>query len=300
MTRHKLPFWTGAGGIESHPETPESYTVASTDALANGPRCVVVWGSKDMRKYNSRPGLKKLDNGARKVAPTYGREAFITFVEKGGGMLVFDNDAERLVAHMLGFDPRVRRIQAQPFAVDLVEGKLLRSAEQRDAARRKYAGRKGASIYTPDFYVERADGKQLALEVKLQGFVGADADHDRLDQATQVLSTYGHDVARVVMPNTTHHPLRPNIGLLHAAAQRPDLRPTEEVVERVGEVADAGASTLFDFARGLEVSVNLIPSLVVYGVLSADILISHLEGLTPLEPAYGGLDHLHVMERLVQ
>lgn len=244
--------------------------------------------------------MKDIDVGARKVAPTYGVGTFITFVEKGGGMLVFDNDAERLAAHMLGFDPRVRRIQAQPFAVDLVEGRLLRSAHERDAARRRYAQRKGASIYTPDFYIERAEGKQLAVEVKLEGFLGGEADQDRLNQATQVLSTYGYEVARVVMPNSTHHPLRPNIGLLHAAAQRPDLRPTEQVIERVSHLADTGASTLFDYARGLEVSVNLIPSLIVSGVLSTDVLMSHLEGRTPMEPAYGGLDHLHVMERLVQ
>jgi superfamily I DNA/RNA helicase len=78
-----------------------------------------------MNKYNSRPGLKEVDVGARKVAPTYGREAFVTFVEKGAGTLVFENDAERLVAHMLGFDPRVRRIEAQPFAVDLVDTRGL-------------------------------------------------------------------------------------------------------------------------------------------------------------------------------
>lgn len=253
-----------------------------------------------MRKYNSRPGLKQVDVGARKVAPTYGREAFVTFVEKGGGMLVFENDAERLVAHMLGFDPRVRRIQAQPFAVDLVEGRLLRSAEQRDAARRQYAGRKGASIYTPDFYVERGDGKQIVVEVKLGGFIGSDADQERLDLATQVLATYGYDVARVVIPSTTHHPLRSNISLLHAAAQRSDLRPDDELIGRVQDIADRGARTLFDFARGLELSVNLIPALVVYGVLSADLIKCRLEGRMSMTPAYGSLDHLALMERLTQ
>jgi hypothetical protein len=253
-----------------------------------------------MSKYSSRPGLRDVDIGARKVAPTYGREAFITFVEKGGGTLVFENDAERLVAHMLGFDPRVRRIQAQPFAVDLVEGRLLRSAEQRDAARRKYAKRRGASLYTPDFYVERADGKQIVVEVKLEGFIGSDADHDRLDQGTKVLKTFGHEVARVVIPTATHHPLGSNIGLLHAAAQRPDLQPTEEIVERVHRVADAGACTLFDYARGLDLSVNRIPALVAYGALAADVIQQRFEGRMPMQPAYGSLDHLALMERLVQ
>ena len=104
---------------------------------------------------------------------------------------------------MLGFDPRVRRIQAQPFAVDLVAGKLLRTAEERKAARSMYGARKGASIYTPDFYVERADGKQLAVEVKLGGFVGGDADHERLHLATQVLANYGHEVVRVIASPAT-------------------------------------------------------------------------------------------------
>lgn len=201
---------------------------------------------------------------------------------------------------MLGFDPRVRRIQSQPFAVDLVEGRLLRTAELRDAARRKYAKRKGASIYTPDFYVERADSRQLVVEVKLEGYVGGDADHDRLDQATQVLKTYGHDVARVVMPSTAHHPLRSNIGLLHAAAQRPDLRPTAQMIDSVHQVAERGALTLFDFARGLELSVDLIPALIVYGVLSADLVEHRIEGRMPMALTYGGLDHLALMERLVQ
>lgn len=253
-----------------------------------------------MRKYNSRPGLKQIDVGARKVAPTYGKEAFITFVEKGGDMLVFETGSEWLVAQMLGFDPRVRRIQGQPFAVDLVEGLLLRTQEQRTAARRKYAKRKGASIYTPDFYVERADGKQIALEVKFGNLLGSDADHDRLDQATKVLASYGHEVVRIVVPNTTHHPLRSNIGLLHPAAQRPDLLPSEQVIDQVHVLADRGASTLFDYARGLELPINLIPSLIVFGVLSIDLVAHHIEGRSPMKPAYGDLEHLALMERLIQ
>jgi hypothetical protein len=244
--------------------------------------------------------LKSLDTGARKVAPTYGREAFVTYVLKSGKSLVFDSDAERLVAHLLGFDPRVQRFQAQPFAVDLVEGKLLRTAEQRDAAKRKYAGRKGAAIYTPDFHVERSDGKQIAVEVKLDGFIGTEADHDRLEQATRVLATYGREVARVVMPRNLQHPLRSNISLLHHAAHRPDLRPGQDITDRVQALADSGAKTMFDYAQGLGISVNLMPSLIVHGALETDLLDSRLEGKKPMQPAHGSLDHLQIMERLVQ
>lgn len=125
-----------------------------------------------MQKYGKRPGLKRIDTGARKVSPTYGKAAFVTYVDKGGGVAVYENDSERLVSHMLGFDPRVLSFQAQTFAVDLVEGRLLRTAEQRDAARRKYARRPGPSLYTPDFGVEFSSGRQRAVEVKLGGLSG--------------------------------------------------------------------------------------------------------------------------------
>lgn len=253
-----------------------------------------------MSKYNSRPGLKQVDNGTRKVAPTYGRAAFVTYVEKAGGTLVFDNDAERLVSHMLGFDPRVRRFRAQPFAVDLVEGRLLRTAEQRDAARRKYAGRKGASIYTPDFAAELTGGRQLVIEVKLDGFMGNAPDHERLALATEVLATYGHDVTRVVMPADTLHPLRSNVVLLHHAALRPELRPSERNIERTLELAELGVCTLAHYATGLGVSVNEIPAFIFHGVLSADLISHRIEGRMPMIPAYGGLDHLALTERLAQ
>jgi hypothetical protein len=53
-----------------------------------------------MGKYISHPGLKAIDVRARKIVPAHSLGAFITFVEKGGGML--------------GFAPRSRRFQAQP------------------------------------------------------------------------------------------------------------------------------------------------------------------------------------------
>ena len=36
-----------------------------------------------MGKYSSRPGMKKIDIGVRKVAPTFGLAALVTHVDKG-------------------------------------------------------------------------------------------------------------------------------------------------------------------------------------------------------------------------
>jgi hypothetical protein len=253
-----------------------------------------------MKVYGRRAGLKQVDVGVRAVAPTYGKKALTTHVDKGGGMVVVDNNAERLVARMIGFDPRVRRFQAQPFAVDVVEGRLLRTAEQRSEARRRYAKRKGASIYTPDFLLELIGGRALVIEVKLEGFLGGPVDDERMAQATRVLATYGHDMARVVVPANTTHPLRSNLALLHHAAMRPDLLPSVHVIEQIEELAGRGARTLADYVTGLNISANLTPSLIVHGVLSADLIAHRIEGRMPVSAAGGCLDHLVLVERLMR
>lgn len=250
--------------------------------------------------YGRRAGFKRSDSGVRAVAPTYGNRALTTRVEKGGGPVVIDNHAERLVALMLGFDPAVRSFKAQPFAVDLVEGRLLRTAEQRTEARRRYAKRKGASIYTPDFLAELSGGRALVIEVKLDAFLGDEDDENRFLQATEVLATYGHEFARVVIPADTRHPLRSNVALLHHAARRPDLQPDAHVVEQADELAAGGARTLADYVAGLNISANLTPFLIVYGVLSADLVAHRIEGRTPVVPAGGCLDHLALVGRLVR
>lgn len=144
-----------------------------------------------MRKYNRHPGLKRIGISTRKAAPTYGHKTFLTPEEERDDMLVVDNDAEGLVSQMLGFDSRVRLIQARAFAADLVEGKPLR----------KYAGRKCPSIYTPDIYSEQAEGKELAFEVKLEGVIGDDAGHDRLEHVARWPSAHRQEVAHRVVPS---------------------------------------------------------------------------------------------------
>lgn len=253
-----------------------------------------------MTEYGKRGGMKALDTGARPVVRTYGKEALLSFSNKTSGVRVFENDAERLVSKLVGLDPRVRRFLPQPFTVDLFHGKLLRTAEQRDAAVSKYASVKGPRLYTPDFYVEFADGRLLVFEVKLDRYPGSEADRERFEKARSVFTNHGYEFLHIVMPADFRHPLRSNIVLLHQAALREDMRPEDEVCSRVEALAQNGARTLAEFAAGLGISVNLIPHLVVCGVLSFDAIAHRLEGATPMEAAHGSLDHLSLLERLAR
>lgn len=253
-----------------------------------------------MKKYGRRHGLKAVDSGARKSAATFGSEAALSYAEKGGGVRVFENDAERLVSKLLGIDPRVRRFQPQPFAVDLVEGRLLRTPEQRDVARRQYAGRPGPALYTPDFYAELYSGRLLAIEVKLDRYLGAEPDHERIDLAKKVLTNYGHEFVRVVMPADLSHQLRSNIALLHYVALRSDLRPDDAAVAQVDVLTAQGARTYGDFVSGMGISANQMPMFVFHGVLAIDLIGHRFERRSPMTAAYGSLDHLQLMERLAR
>ena len=232
------------------------------------------------------------------MAPTYGRAAVITHVDKGGGTLLFENGAERLVSRLLGLDPRVRHFHRQPFTVDIVERRLLLTAEERNIARQRYAGRPGPSLYTPDFSVEHGNRRFITIEVKLKGFPGQDADHERMTQAADVLKHYGHEFLRVYVPDDLAHPLHANTGLMYLASLRKDVRPTGDVVDRVERLADDGARTVADYVVGLGISVDYLPSLLVHGVLSMDTIAHRIEGRAPAAPAYGSLQHLELVERL--
>lgn len=251
-----------------------------------------------MGKYSSRPGMKKIDIGVRKVAPTYGLAALVTHVDKGGGTLLFDNSAERLVANLLGLDPRVRHFQRQPFTVDLVEGRLLRTADERNLARQRYAGRPGPSLYTPDFNVEHGNRRLIAIEVKLKGFPGADTDNERMTLAAEVLKHYGHEFLLVHVPDDLAHPLHASTGLMHQASLRKDVRPAANVIDRVERLADDGARTVADYILGLGISVDYLPSLVVHGVLSMDVITHRMERRSPAAAGYGSLQHLELVDRL--
>jgi hypothetical protein len=249
--------------------------------------------------FTPRPGVKSLDRGIRKVAPTYGRAAFHTFAPKAHGPMVVESASERLVSQMLGLDPSVRSFAPQPFTVDLVQGDVLHTPEQKARARRRDKVRgERSNFYTPDFQVRWSLGATTALEIKTQGWEGDAAAEHKLDLARIALADHHIDFVRLVVPSSWRHPLLTNIPLLHQAARRLDLRPASHVMEQAEHLEDSGACTLGDFCAGLGADTRMAPVLIVFGVLKVDVFAHELRNDTPATSAFGDLDHLSIVEAL--
>ncbi len=252
------------------------------------------------KTYGKRPSLSAVDTGARRVASTYGKESFLTYGTKSQGLIVVEQDAERLTAHMLALDPEVVSVLTQPFTVDTERGTVLRTEEQRREAWAAHRGKKGMRFYTPDFLVWMSGGVERVLEVKLDGYLGDERYQQKLERAELILWNHGYEFARLVVPKSAKHPLRTNVPLLHQASLRVDLRPESDVCNEVERLANQGASTVADFCAGLGMSPNMTPVLLAFGALRMDLHAHQIRGNAPAEPAFGSLDHLQMLWSLAR
>jgi len=249
--------------------------------------------------FGVRVGLRNADRGIRKVAGTYGKAAFFTHGAKSTGKLVVESESERLVSQLLSIDPDIRAYRAQPLTVDLVDGTILRTPDERRAARARYKGSSvEPSFYTPDFLVDSSLGTEKAIEVKAEGYLGDGTYQLKLKQAAEVLWANGMEFAQVVVPSYWRHPLLVNGPLVYQAMTRGDLRPGPEVLEQVDHLAECGACTLGAFCTGLGMDMRMGPVLIAFGALNVDLLAHELRSATPAGPAHGSLDHLSIIGRL--
>ena len=167
-------------------------------------------------------------------------------------------------------------------------------------ASRRHKDLPGPKSYTPDFLVARSNSKRLVIEVKHQDFQG-DAEYDvKLSDAAEILYSNGYEFARVVIPSNSHHPIHSNAPLIRQAFLRKDLWPTPDVVERINQLAAQGASTVRDYLLPLQISANLIPIFLACGALSMDLVQHHINGDSPVQAAFGSLDHLQLLDRFIQ
>ncbi len=247
--------------------------------------------------YGNRGHIQQLETGVRVVAPTFGRSRLNTFSSKSG-LIVVDGQAERRVSHMLEVDPSVAKFEPQPFSVDLIDRRLLRSREQLSEARRKHAKRSGPRLYTPDFCITWVSRRKTVLEVKIEGFEGDAVYVLKLQMAQEILEAHGYEFARIVLPQGRRSHLAFNLQLLRqsrahrAVVLESDSTPLKSLPPEgltLGRACDA-----------MQCSISLAPALVANGVLSMNIAEFPMHTDSPCAQAFGDLGHLCFVRGLLQ
>lgn len=237
--------------------------------------------------------------GIRQTARTYGKARIGTYAAKADGHITVDSDAERLTAHVLSIDPRVRTFQQQPFTVDLAGERLLLTRDEVSEARKLRGGLRGAAEYTPDFATVQTSGLQRAYEIKLQGYEGDFEYWTKVKRAKAILEAYCYTLFTVVIPTDERHPVLVNAQLLKPVLTRAHSCFSYETAERVKQYCAGGPVLQRDICRDLNLPPGLIPPLLVAGVLKADLARHHICADLELSCAYGELEHLCLIEQLV-
>lgn len=250
-------------------------------------------------KYGSRGGLRGTDNGIRRVAPTFGKAHFATYSPKAASCIV-EVEAEQVVTDILTLDPGVREFKGQPFTVDLIDRRILRSREQLSEARSKHNDLPRPKFYTPDFSVDCFDRPPVVLEVKAEGYEG---DHEyarKLSQGRTFLEASGYRFLRVVVPSDAWHPLRVNLGALSLAALRTDLWPTADQARALVDACGEHGQSLGHICDALGLPAYLTPSWLVSGIFAANLLRHPINFDLHVVPARGDLSHLALLEELAK
>lgn len=248
--------------------------------------------------YGVRSRRTVADAGVRLTARTYGKARIGTYAEKADGHITVDSDAERLVAHILSVDPRVRSFKPQPFTVDLVTERLLFTREEIAEARRMRGSRRGDAEYTPDFATVHVDGLQQAHEVKLEGYEG-DAEYwAKVEHAREIMAAYCYPLSTLVVPADERHPVLVNVQLLKPAIGRAHEYLTPEFIDRVERYCESGPVSQRALCTDLQIPAGLIPPLLATGVLQADVAHHHICATLELSAGYGDLGHLCLIGEL--
>lgn len=247
--------------------------------------------------YGKREKSRDSSIGVRDVAPTYGKVRHRIHSRKAGGDISVESNAERLIAHMLTIDPRVRSFKPQPFTVDLIEGRIIHNQRELSELRKKHSGRSGPKFYTPDFEIEWTELVRSAVEVKLEGYEGNDDYSNRLNRAVEILQANGYRFTHIVFPSDSSHPLYTSMVLLKQAASRTTNFPNWETGERITQICGRRSIRMRDLCVRLNVSADMVPALLVLGYLSADIAKHPIDSELELMAARGDLSHLELLER---
>ncbi|MDT4955073.1 MAG: hypothetical protein QOJ02_3211 [Acidobacteriota bacterium] len=179
---------------------------------------------------------------------------------KVGRNVWWESLLERDYIHLLEFDPDVTKYEEQPIRVAYpFEGKVRH--------------------YTPDFLVERRDGRRIIVEVKLKKKTSTEEFRLFLLAVAPVIQKLGYEFLVVTEEMIRVEPLLENLKILWGYS-RVAFFSRHQVLCRKFLRENDGA-TIADLARSLSdkgVTLPVIYSLIYRGALSVDLNL-------PLDPS---------------
>ncbi|MDI3491347.1 MAG: hypothetical protein PWP11_2624 [Thauera sp.] len=235
--------------------------------------------------------------GARVLGRISGRPAVFYHSRKAGGILALESAGERVIAQLAELDPRVKSISPQPFALDVITGKVFTT--RRDL---KYARNARSSIdalrrdYTPDLLVVLHDGRRIIVEVKDPRHALRDDYRQKLETAQRLLTMRGERFLLIPLQYAESAPLVHNTELLALALAHP-LAPDviRAVSEQIDTLLGSNQMTLRDLMPALNLTLREAPALITAGVLEADLARFVLNGRALVRAANGSLRHLELL-----
>ena len=247
--------------------------------------------------YGTRGLVQESSPGIRRVAPTFGKELYLTHSAKASGPLVVESNSERLAAHVLSIDPRVTSFKQQPFTIDLIDRRICYTPEALSKARVRHKGRTGIKFYTPDFSSLWTRELSVIFEVKLEGFEGDLEYQTKLEIAKEVIEASGREFRTLVIPSSQRHPLRGNLPLL-SQAMLASNELSDSLCSAIEEVCNEQSVTTAFLCSTLEISPGLIPCLLARGVISGNLAQQHINGAMNIAYAGGDLTHLQLISEV--
>lgn len=233
--------------------------------------------------------------GSRPLGKVGGRGSLLFSSVKAGGIIAVESPAEETIAQLADLDPRVSKLRAQPFTIDVPTNRLLRTREELDAARlERKKPEISAREYTPDFEVETAAGALWVLESKTPRHTPDDAYWAKVGLAAALLRGRGYLFAVIKVPAAMNHPLVTNAALL-TSFRRPSGGgvSAHKVAELERHAHELG--TLADALQLCDLSLREAPVLFLTGLLSADLKNCPIRADMQVRYAGGDLSALELL-----
>ncbi len=235
--------------------------------------------------------------GARVLGRISGRPAVFYHSRKAGGILALESAGERIIAQLAELDPRVKSISPQPFALDVITGKVFTTRRDLEIARKARVSVDALRRdYTPDLLLVLHDGRRIIIEVKDPRHALHPDYRAKLNTAQRLFAMRGEHFLLIPLQYTESAPLVHNTELLARALVHP-LAPgvIHAVSEQIDTLLGGNQMALRDLMPALGLTLREAPALITAGALETDLARVVVNGRTLVRAAHGSLSHLELL-----